>query len=106
MDRVVKNHNLAPLVGERYEPSDNKDMQDLKQGAKHFSQRCLGEYHPLGTCAMTEVVDERLRVKGVTGLRVVDVSVMPGNVSGNIMSSVYMIGEKGADMIKEDSGLF
>jgi choline dehydrogenase-like flavoprotein len=106
MDRVVKNHNLAPLLGERYEPSDNKDMQDLKQGAKHFSQRCLGEYHPLGTCAMTEVVDERLKVKGVTGLRVVDASVMPGNVSGNIMSSVYMIGEKGADMIKEDSGLF
>jgi choline dehydrogenase-like flavoprotein len=52
---------------------------------------------------MGEVVDERLRVKGVKGLRVVDASVFPAHVSGNIMSTAYGVAEKGADLIKEDA---
>jgi choline dehydrogenase-like flavoprotein len=62
----------------------------------------LSEYHPIGTCAMGSAVDSRLRVKGVEGLRVVDASVFPNNVSGNIVSSVYATAEKGADIIKAD----
>jgi choline dehydrogenase-like flavoprotein len=58
--------------------------------------------HILGTCALGRVVDERLRVKGVRGLRVVDASVIPASLSGNIMSTVYALAEKAADMIKED----
>ncbi|EXJ92851.1 hypothetical protein A1O3_01405 [Capronia epimyces CBS 606.96] len=64
---------------------------------------CLGEYHSCGTCAMGDTVDSRLRVRGgVQNLRVIDASILPNNVSGNIISSVYMLAEKAADMIKED----
>lgn len=65
-------------------------------------ENCSGEYHAMGTCAMSQVVDERLRVKGVKGLRVVDASIFPNNISGNILASVYAVAEKGAELIKED----
>ena len=63
---------------------------------------CIGEYHGMGTCSITQAVDDRLRVKGVKQLRVVDASVFPNNVSGNIQASVYAVAEKAAEMIKED----
>ena len=64
-------------------------------------------FHPTSTCRMgsdvTAVTDERLRVRGLERLRVVDGAIMPTVVSGNTNAAIVMIGEKGAEMILQDA---
>ena len=62
-------------------------------------------YHPVGTCAMGEVVNENLEVLQVKNLRVVDASIMPEIVSGNPNAAVIMIAEKASDMIRNHWGI-
>src|SRR5688500_16096184 len=66
--------------------------------------REMGEtvFHPTSTCSMGAVVDEKLKVKGVHNLRVVDASVMPGVPSGNINAAVVALAEKAADLVKAE----
>ncbi|KAL7742736.1 hypothetical protein ACLKA6_003304 [Drosophila palustris] len=74
----------------------------------HIRYMFVGAWHAVGTCRMAAathprgVVDERLRVRGVQGLRVVDASVMPEITAGNTNAPTMMIGEQGARMIRED----
>ncbi|MGQ0547005.1 MAG: GMC oxidoreductase [Betaproteobacteria bacterium] len=60
-------------------------------------------FHPTSTCRMGAVVDDKLRVKGVSNLRVVDASVMPSVPSGNINAAVIAVAEKAADLMKRDA---
>jgi len=62
-------------------------------------------FHLTCTCRIGSVVDPRLRVLGVEGLRVADASVMPNIISGNTNAATIMIGEKAAEMIAADYGV-
>ena len=96
---------LAPHILDEYVPGSQYQTDDeLLQAAREYSQTI---YHPTSTCKMglddMAVVDDRLRVHGVKGLRVIDASIMPEIVSGNTNAPAIMIAEKGADMILEDN---
>jgi choline dehydrogenase len=75
---------------------------DLKRAAGALGTTI---FHPVGTCRMGHdalaVVDDRLRVHGVEGLRVIDASVMPRIVSGNTNAPTVMIAEKGAEFVRQ-----
>ncbi|KAH6857186.1 putative choline dehydrogenase [Chaetomium sp. MPI-CAGE-AT-0009] len=88
-------------------PTETRTDQDLRSWLRRAATT---DWHPVGTCAMGGnagpaggVVDERLRVYGVEGLRVVDASVMPLQISAHLQATVYAIAEKGAQMIIEDN---
>ncbi|KAF2184657.1 GMC oxidoreductase [Zopfia rhizophila CBS 207.26] len=111
LDLVSKHPLVAKSLGERIQPPPNNSLETEEQRVEYVKNHISTQYHLIGTASMGEVVDDRLRVidgKGrvVKGLRVVDASVFPGHVSGNIMASTYAVGEKGADIIKEDDGRY
>ncbi len=100
---VLQSEALAPWRGDMVFPFDPQDDQALEADLRN---RADTQYHPVGTCRMgpdaQAVVDERLRVRGVEKLRVIDASVMPLICRGNTNAPTIMIAEKGADMIRED----
>ena len=85
-----------------HEPGDTPTDELIRDMARHYSSTV---YHLTSTCRIGDVVDERLRVKGVAGLRVADASVMPDVVSGNTNAAVIMIGEKAAEVLAADHGM-
>ncbi|TNE59769.1 MAG: hypothetical protein EP341_01935 [Sphingomonadales bacterium] len=91
---------LARLHG--WKPGDEPSDALLENCALHFA---MTVYHLSCTCRMGDVVDERLRVKGVNKLRIADASVMPEIPSGNINAPCIMIGERASDLIKEEHGI-
>ena len=105
MRRIFQAPAMARYIAEEFEPGPQCGSDD---DLLDFIRRCGSTtYHPIGTCRMgndeTAVVDQRLRVRGLAGLRVVDASIMPGMISGNTNAPTIMIGEKGAAMILEDA---
>ncbi len=103
--RILNAPALAHLLAEEVRPApDRTSDDDLLAYARETGSSI---FHPVGTCRMGDdpgsVVDPRLRVRGVSGLRVVDASIMPTLISGNTNAPAIMIGEKGADMILGDA---
>lgn len=97
---------LSDIITEELLPGAHLQTDD--ELLDDFRKRADTVYHPTSTCMMgpdplTSVVDARLRVRGVTGLRVVDASVFPTITSGNINAPTVMVAEKGAAMILEDA---
>lgn len=102
-EKVVAAPPLKDMIARRtYPRSEQYDLGKAEDRREFAKEVWAGQYHPCGSCAMGDVLDTRLRLKGVHGLRVADASVFPNHVSGNIMSCVYVVGEKAADMILED----
>jgi choline dehydrogenase/4-pyridoxate dehydrogenase len=102
MHEVMHQTQMEPFVARELNAVFDSDVA-LDE---HIRNTAITLHHPLGTCKMgrasdeTAVVDPHLRVRGVERLRVVDASVMPDLISGNINAPVMMIAEKAADMIR------
>ena len=102
---IVRQQALQKLIVEETAPgisirTDEELIEDTRR-------RGVSNLHPVGSCGMGHgpmaVVDPRLRVHGVPGLRVVDASVMPMIIAGNTNAPTIMIAEKASDMIQEDA---
>ncbi|MDA9001505.1 GMC family oxidoreductase N-terminal domain-containing protein [Gammaproteobacteria bacterium] len=105
--KMMKVMNKEPLSkytsGHVQRPVDLDNDEDIEQAIREDADTV---YHPVGTCKMgsdeMSVVNERLKVHSVSGLRVIDASIMPTLVGGNTNAPTIMIGEKASDMILED----
>ena len=105
--KMMKIMNKEPLSkytsGHVQRPVDLDNDEDIEQAIREDADTV---YHPVGTCKMgsdeMSVVNERLKVHKVSGLRVIDASIMPTLVGGNTNAPTIMIGEKASDMILED----
>ncbi len=95
---------MARFEPEEFRPGpENRSEDELVRAAGDIGSTI---FHPVGTCKMgndpAAVVDARLRVRGIAGLRVIDASIMPTITSGNTNAPTIMIAEKGADAVRKD----
>lgn len=105
--RIAQFEPLKSHVTEEYAPGKDVPLGDEDAILDWARRTSVTIYHPTGTCKMgvddRSVVDPRLRVHGVSGLRVADASIMPQIVSGNTNAPAIMIGEKASDLVLEDA---
>jgi choline dehydrogenase len=105
--RILAHPRMQKFVASEYLPGPG--IQSDAELLAHARQRGGTVYHPTSTCKMgvdpVAVVDPQLRVAGIDGLRVADASVMPTVVSGNTNAATIMIGEKLADMVRQQRRL-
>lgn len=106
MDKVASQPVLAKSLGERIQPSADEKIDTEEERMKYVRSHISTQYHLAGSVGLGAALDNRLFVKGAKGLRVIDASVFPGHVSGNIMATTYAVAEKGADLVKEDDGRY
>ncbi|WP_425093542.1 GMC family oxidoreductase [Tropicimonas sp. S265A] len=104
--RIARHAPLKHKISEEFRPDGALDLEDYEGTLDWARNNSTTIYHPTGTCKMGSgkdaVVDARLRVHGIGGLRIADCSIMPEIVSGNTNAPAIMIGEKASDMILED----
>jgi 4-pyridoxate dehydrogenase len=107
MRRIARSKAFSHLAGDDVLPSS--DIQSDDEIDAYVRENVATVYHPIGTCRIgsdpESVVDLEFRVRGAEGLRVVDASVMPDLVGGNINAPVMMIAEKASDIIRGKSPL-
>ncbi|MEM9682816.1 MAG: GMC oxidoreductase, partial [Pseudomonadota bacterium] len=102
---VMGANAMQPIIGGEMAPGETLQKDDeLLDWVRNNAETT---YHPIGTCKMGSdpmaVVDDRLRVHGIQGLRVADASIMPTLTSGNTNAPSIMIGEKASDMVLADA---
>ena len=104
--RMARRMGAAPalqsLRGDEFSPGEQvQSDEEILDWVRNNSQTT---YHPMGTCRMGQgddtVVDEKLRVHGIGGLRVADASVFPTMPSGNTNAPAIMVGEKAAELLR------
>lgn len=102
--KIARHDPLAGKISEEFRPDQSLDMEDYEATLNWARSNSSSIYHPTGTCKMGDgpeaVVDAKLRVHGIDGLRVADCSIMPEIVSGNTNAPAIMIGEKASDLIR------
>jgi choline dehydrogenase len=104
--RLAATPSLAQVIAAELEPGPQ--VHTREELLADIRRRASSVFHPVGTCRMgtdptLNVVDARLRVHGITGLRVIDASVFPTLTSGNTNAPTIMVGEKGADLVLADA---
>ncbi len=103
--KIVSHSSMSKYIAFENNPGDK--VQTYDEWLSFARGNGQTTYHVIGTCKMGSdpmaVVDDRLRVHGIAGLRVIDASIMPTVPSGNTNAPTIMVAEKGADMIKEDA---
>ncbi len=105
--RIAEHEPLKSWISEEHAPGSDVAFDDEAATLDWARRTAVTIYHPTGTCKMgidhMAVVDPRLRLRGLDGLRVADASIMPRIVSGNTNAPAIMIGEKASDLILEDA---